>query len=141
MKTRRLAPVIISGALLAAGCDDVSNSPKIVEADGQTYIACRGLVWVTSEGGGLLGGSEIFKVSFTDAAGITHTLRGLKKVTVSDVPTLVPAPMPLNPSLTTSDGKPVVEGNIYSWSDGSKARFHNGAWEPVQIYNDACKAK
>ncbi len=141
MKARRLETVVISGALFAAGCDNVSGSPRIIEADGQTYVACKGLVWVTSEGGGLLGGSESFKVSFTDATGLAHTLRGLKKVQVSEVPTLVPAPMPLNPSLTTSAGKPVVEGNTYSWPDGSKAKFHNGAWEPVQIPNDVCKPK
>jgi len=126
-------------AVMFMACDDMQISPKMIEADGQTYIACRGLVWVRSEGGGLLGGSESFKVTFTDAAGLGHTIRGLKKVAVTDVPKTVPASMPLHPSLTTSDGKPVVEGFTYTWSDGSQARFHDGGWESVQVPNDACK--
>ena len=73
MNARRLATVIISGALFAAGCDNVSRSPRIIEADGETYVACKGLVWV-SEGGGLFGGSASYKVNFTDATGLAHTL-------------------------------------------------------------------
>jgi hypothetical protein len=121
------------------GCDNVKAPPKFIEADGQTYTAYKDFIWISSEGGGVLGASEIFKVTFTDPSGLSHTLRGLKKVTVSDAPATVAAPMPSNPGFTTSDGKPVVEGYTYTWSDGTKARFHNGRWQPVQVTNDLCK--
>jgi hypothetical protein len=140
MQFRPVAIVAIGSCLFAAGCDNVTSSPKMIEADGQTYIACKDLVWVSIEGGGLLGGGETYKITFTDAAGLSHTLRGIKKVEMTDVPGMVPAPMPRNPTMTSSDGKPVVEGNVYTWSDGSKARLHNGAWEAVRVPNDVCRA-
>ena len=122
------------------GCDELpQKSPKMIEADGQTYVACRDLVWVKLEGGGFVGSGGTFKVTFTDVAGLGHTLRGLKKVEVSDLPKTVPAPMPLNPSFIDKDGNPYTEGSIYHWPDGSQAKFKNGAWEPVQVPNDACK--
>jgi hypothetical protein len=77
--------VILSCAFLAS-CDAIQLSPKLIEADGQTYVACRGLVWVNFEGGGLFSGGETFKVTFTDAPGLSHTLRGLKRVDVSGLP-------------------------------------------------------
>ena len=40
------------------------------------------------EGSGLFSGGGTFKVTFTDAGGLSHTLRGLKKVDVSDPPTV-----------------------------------------------------
>ena len=82
--------VMLSCALLA-GCDDIQQSPKLIDADGQTYVACSGLVWVNLEGGGLFGGGGTFKVTFTDGAGLSHTLRGLKKIEVSDLPPTPPA--------------------------------------------------
>jgi hypothetical protein len=57
---------------------------------------------------------------------------------------MVNAPMPINMSINAftfdSEGKPFVEGRIYSWNNGAQqARFHNGSWEPVKVPNDACK--
>jgi hypothetical protein len=129
---------IISSSLFAAGCDRAQSSPKIIVADGQTYFACKDVVWVDSEGGS---GETTFKISFTDAAGLGHMLRGIKKLEVSDIPKLVDAPMPSNPSMFDRDGKAVVDGLIYTWGDGTKARFHDGKWEAVQIPNNACQSK
>ncbi len=88
-----------------------SAAPKVINADGQTYLACRDQISVTAEGGGLLGSSDIFRISFTDASGLSHTLRGVHKLEISDIPKLVDAPMPLNPGLVDRDGKPVTEDN------------------------------
>jgi hypothetical protein len=49
--------------------------------------------------------------------------------------------MPINPSMFSSDGKPVVEGQTYTWPDSTQARFHNGTWEAVKIPNNACQSK
>jgi len=124
--------------LFAAGCDTAQPSPKIIVADGQTYLACQGSVWFGGEGNG-----NTFKVSFTDAAGLGHMLRGIKTLEVSDIPKMIDAPMPTGGPIpmVTSDGKPVVEGQIYLWDEGRQARFRNGTWEPVQIPNNACQRK
>ena len=129
---------VIVCSLFAVGCDKAQSSPKFIVADGQTYFACKDMVWVDSEGGN---GETTFKITFTDAAGLGHMLRGIKKLEVSDIPKLVDAPMPSNPSMVSSDGKPVIDGQIYTWSDGTRARFHNGKWEAVQIPNNACQSK
>ena len=42
---------IIIASLFASGCDKALSSPKIIVADGQTYLACKDMVWVDSEGG------------------------------------------------------------------------------------------
>jgi hypothetical protein len=96
------------------------------------------MVWVDSEGGS---GETAFKITFTDAAGLGHMLRGVKKLEVSDIPKFVDAPMPYNPSMVDSDGKPVVDGRTYHWADGAQAQVHNGRWEPVKIPNDTCQSK
>ncbi len=89
----------------------MTTAPKTIEADGQTYVACRGLVRLTPNGRGWPGGSETFQVTFTDARGRSRTLRGVRRVTI-DVPKTVPAPMPLTPRFTTSEGKQDVESDF-----------------------------
>ncbi len=131
--------IVIISSLFAAGCDRVQSAPRLILADGQTYLACKDSVWVDSET--ILGGGTTFKISFTDANGLGHVLRGIKKLEVSDMPKLVDAPMPSNPGMLTSDGSPVVEGQSYTWGDGTQARFHNGKWEAVQIPNNACQSE
>jgi hypothetical protein len=129
---------IISLYMIASG--GVSSSPKMILADGQTYFACKDLVWVAGDGG-ILAGGNTFRIRFSDAAGLDHMFRGIKTVEVSDMPKFVDAPMPVSPSMVTSDGEPVVEGRSYRWDNGSQARFRNGAWEAVKIPNDACQSK
>ena len=137
---RAAVSILVIGSLLAAGCDRVQAVPKLITADGQTYVACKDLVWVSSEGG-ILSSVATFKVSFTDAAGLGHIFRGVKMLEVSDLPRLIDAAMPVSPSMLTSDGKPVIEGQVYYWPNGTRARLHYGAWEAVKILNDACQAR
>jgi hypothetical protein len=54
-------------SMIAVACDEVQSAPKIIVADGQTYLACKDSVWVDSDGG--FRGGTTFKISFTDAAG------------------------------------------------------------------------
>ena len=131
--------IALMSSMFALACDEVKSAPKIIVADGQTYLACKDSISVDSDGG--FSGGTTFKISFTDAAGLGHLMRGIKKLEVSDMPKLVDAPMPSNPGMSTSDGNPVVEGQSYTWGDGTQARFHNGRWEPVQIPNAACQTK
>lgn len=113
----------------------------MIEADGNVHFACSGAVWVSKDSHAMLAGSEVYKVSFTDAAGLSHMLRGVRKVSVSDVPPLIDAPLPVNPALVDKDGNPYKEGLTYEWGNGVKATFRNGNWEPVKIPNPACLTK
>jgi hypothetical protein len=117
------------------------KAPKAISADGVAYLACRGQVSVTIEGGGLLGGADIYQISFIDAAGLFHNLRGIHKVEISDIPKLIDAPMPLNPGLVDSAGNPLIEGREYTWPDGSKALYKNGHLEAVKVPTDVCSVK
>ena len=132
--------VVIAIAVGVGSCDDIQNAPKLIRADGETYLACQNLVWVNRQGG-LFGGSATFKVSYTDAAGLSHALWGLNKVEVSGVPKTLTAPMPLNPGRTDSTGRPYIEGQVYHWPDGTKGHYQNGEWRPVEVPNDPCVSK
>jgi hypothetical protein len=109
----------------------------LIVADGETYFACKDLVWVSSEGG-------TFKVDFTDADGLNHVLRGIKKVYVSDIPKRVDAPMPYPlPDVNGEDssGLSYKPGAVYGWDDGSKAMLKGGVWTPIKVPNTACTAQ
>jgi hypothetical protein len=67
--------------VLSFGCNDIKSSPKAIDADGTIYLACTGLVRIS---GSLQQGYE---VSFTDASGLEHDVRGIRKLEISDLPT------------------------------------------------------
>lgn len=138
MKRKTVFTLLLMCPLLMIACDDIMQSPKMIQADGATYVACKGAVWVSKDGNTLFGGTEVYKVTFTDREGTSHSLRGVKKVTVSDLPQFVYAPMPYNPASLTTDGTRPKEGLTYTWNDGSKAIWKNGNWSPAQILNQAC---
>ena len=66
----------------SSGCATWKESQQVIEADGETFVACRDLVWIENEtSGGLLGGGDLtFRVKFTDAAGLSHIIKGIKKL-------------------------------------------------------------
>jgi hypothetical protein len=134
--------VLIVFALIAVttACDRFRSAPQMVVADGDTYFVCRDVVWMSSEGGGILGGNTTFKVSFTDASGIDRLLRGVNKLSVSDLPKLperMPAVLPYPGGVDTS-GVQFRAGIPYTWPDGSKAMLSNGKWVPVMSDRSAC---
>lgn len=134
----------IAAALLLSACDLPYSGHKRIIADGQTYIACGSIVWVNTESSGLVGGETSYLVSFVDQDGNSHSLRGIKKVSVVDLPKMVPKAMPWSLPDTSgvdADGKPFQEGNVYTWADGAEAQFLNGKWVEVMGPNTACRTK
>jgi len=134
MKSRR-ALLILVLSCLTASCDNIKQSPQLIEADGQTYVACFGLVWIKSEGG-LLGGESTFSVSYSDASGLGHVVKGIKKLSVSELPEFIPAPLPYPlPDPITELYK---EGYTYTWPNGAQAKIRDGKWETVMRPNPLC---
>jgi hypothetical protein len=107
-------------------------APAAIEADGKTYVACNapdtGRGWFHST----------YYADFKDNNGQTISLRGVEKLTITNLPQQIDAPMPSNP--VAVDGKTYREGKEYSWADGTKARVENGRWAPVKIKNNVCES-
>jgi hypothetical protein len=132
---------IAAAASLLIGCDKLKISPKLINADGVPYAACKGLVW-TSKINGMFSDSAEFKVTFTDLSGREYTIWGVSKLTISDPQEEDYAPFPrVVPDVSLAvdvDGKVYVNGQIYTWPDGSKAKLTDGKWQPVKV-STACQ--
>jgi len=121
--------------------------------DGQTLLACMGEIRI-------IPGEAGYQISFTDADGLTHTLYGIKRFSVSDVPQRIKSNIPYpEPDLynfkntdhslpTYSNGTSVQNGNIVVWQSGEQAKFvidHDAKgeetgrhWERTWIHNKVC---
>jgi len=141
MKSPKSTAVLI--ALLSLGlaaCEKIQIAPKTIEADGEAYLACTGLVRISDESG-MLSSEPIYTISYTDSGRMSHTIWGIRKLRVSDPPKTTLAPFPNrvpDPALATDeDGKKFTNGSIYTWPDGSKAQLSDGMWKPVKV-SSAC---
>jgi hypothetical protein len=147
--------------LQASGCDYLDSyvfaksAPKILwlddGKDGQSIMACKGDIHVNFRDAG-------YQIEFTDADGLNHTLYGVKRFSLSDIPPLVKSSIPYpEPSLydfnkenslpTYSSGETIHSGSIVVWKTGEQAKFvidHDAKgnetrhWESVWIHNQAC---
>jgi len=76
------------GVVAIAGCGipptasltSTYSAPKFIKADKEQYFACGGKVQVTESSSGLL------EIQFTDANGMDHDVRGIKKLELIDPP-------------------------------------------------------
>jgi hypothetical protein len=101
--------ILLIVTFACSACDYYRSSPQVIKADGEIFVACGSGIWTSSEGGGLLGGDTTFKISFTDPDGIDHLLRGVKKVSMTDIPKMVAERMPESlpaPDAIDRNGKP-----------------------------------
>jgi len=148
---------------IVSGCDYVGSyvsapsAPKAVWVDddknGASLMACKGDIHVIPRESG-------YQIEFTDEDGLTHTLYGVKKFSLTDIPQLVKSSIPYpEPSLynyanneknlpTYSDGKSIHNGDTVVWKAGEQARLvieldakgiETGRhWEQMWIHNRAC---
>ena len=134
--------------LMLSGCGYKFSAQQIdlFDAKGeiQTLYACGSYMQVSSEGWG----NSTYKVTFTDASGMDHTVYGAKEVIVSDIPPMVDGPMwnfsdayyPGERYGANADGTPgavIKEGDIVVKGE-QQARLHNGKWTAIQVSNPAC---
>jgi hypothetical protein len=62
------------------------TGPKMIEADGATYVACDGALWLANEGPSKDPGEMSYRVLFKDADGQSHELKRVRMLKVSDLP-------------------------------------------------------
>jgi membrane-bound inhibitor of C-type lysozyme len=140
-KRTKLFAIIAATACLS-GCDGVRMAPQVINADGQRYLACTGLVWASRDNG-LFADDTVFKVSFTDSGGMGHTVWGTAKLSISEPPYDEMAPFHTNAPDTSvsldAEGRAYVSGRVYTWFDGSKAELVGNKWRPVKVA-DACNS-
>jgi hypothetical protein len=112
----------------------------MITADGQDYFTCR--PYRLSDDGGFSQTSYTisFKNSQDDDSGVS--LRGVKKLTIQNLPEMVNLKMPsVLPNIKTdrlATGEPYKEGVSYTWQDGSQASIANGEWVAVKQRNPIC---
>jgi hypothetical protein len=123
--------VVVSLLALLTGCSDFSLPPKMIVADGQTYYACKGYVRSFQK----TWGGEPYTVEFQERDGRKVQLRGISKLTITDMPAYVWSEIPAN----LPDPKTAKEGAwVGDWSGQKQAILVDGVWKAISIRNPAC---
>jgi hypothetical protein len=145
---KRTFTLLLASCAILSGCnverslnEEDKPAPKMIVADQTTYVACHGEVAIYTNSSS---GVTTYDVKFTQADKTEMDVRGIKRLEISDVPATVPSSLPLSPpdpkTGTDKDGKPYVEGLIYTWPDGSQGMVKNGTWKTVPRRNTVCDA-
>jgi hypothetical protein len=80
----------VCGAILMVSCSAPHTGPKLIAADGVTYAACGGALWVQNENPRNIE-YVTFEVLYQDAQGINHELKGVRMLNVTDLDSNSPA--------------------------------------------------
>jgi hypothetical protein len=80
----RQLPILAIAVLAFVNCgDSTKNPPQMIEADGERFVACgTDPVYVSNEGSN----ETTFRVKFTDANGMSHVIKGIRKLHVTQLP-------------------------------------------------------
>jgi hypothetical protein len=89
-----LAPIVfvmVLVVLLSSHGTRRPGGPKRVEADGATYVACQGVLWLPNERWAV-GDTEAwgYAVRYRDARGIDHELHRVRLLHITDLPNDTP---------------------------------------------------
>jgi hypothetical protein len=136
---------IVAAICLLSSCNQIPehwhSAPKLIDADGSSYVACTGMIRVYNPSRDVTSSSSpSYEIVFTDNYGQAQDLKNLKSYQVADVGHEVYYVMPssANPDNTTttfSNGTPMTPGNIVFFGDnGSQGRARwdgPGKWNPV----------
>jgi hypothetical protein len=83
--------VAFCGAAQMSSCRASHIGPRLIEADGVSYMACGGALWVQNEKAPLDNEPPSYDVLFVDAEGKKHELKRVRFLKVSDLPSGTPA--------------------------------------------------
>ena len=91
VEMRIVLAIPLCAAILLPACRAPKPGPKLIEADGVTYTACEGALWLANENNPKDPGTWSWSVVFKDAQGVTHNLPRVRMLTVTDLPNDTPA--------------------------------------------------
>ena len=131
--------------LLLSGCgfyptENTGNKPTSIKADGVQYFTCHPFTLSSSTSRF----STAYELSFDDPSrgGGKVELKGVSKLEISELPSMVDSPMPVYlPDIKTdhlADGSSYKEGDVYTWPNGTKARIQDGKWKAVKVPSTVC---
>lgn len=137
--------VLFELVVMLSGCgiiptENTENKPTGIKADGDQYFACHAFTLSSNSSWG----TTTYEVSFSDPSrgGGKVELKGIRKLEIVELPSMVDAPMPsFLPDITTdhlADGSSYKEGQVYTWENGTKAIIHGGKWVAVKVPNTVC---
>jgi hypothetical protein len=146
---------ITSAATLTA-CANIpggmNSAPKVIEADGTSYVACSGFITVYQPSRDVADSSQkTYEITFTDDYGKAQDLKRVKSYSIlkpdqneAGSPTgtkqvltyaMPDVATPENMTTTYSNGQPMIKGSIVDFGDkgdAGRARWQGpGKWEPV----------
>lgn len=78
-------------ATTLSSCGRSQVGPKKIEADGVTYIACGGALWLENDKIQRDNEPPTFQVLYKDAQGNNHELKMVRMLKVTDLPDDTPA--------------------------------------------------
>lgn len=78
-------------AALLISCRRRDDGPKLIEADGISYVACGGAVWLLDDSNFKDPGTWSYQVIFNDAQGIHHELKRVRILNITRLPRNAPA--------------------------------------------------
>jgi len=76
----------ICGAVEICSCHAPRPGPKLIEADGVTYTACGGALWLRNDGNLKDPSTMNYDVQFQDAQGLNHHLKMVRMLKVTELP-------------------------------------------------------
>ena len=88
---KRFSEMLVLAAMLSSCAPPRVGGPKRIEADGVTYVACRGVLWAPNNSLGLKDNEPPnFEVRFRDAQGVDHDLKRVRMLHVTNLPMYTP---------------------------------------------------
>ncbi len=86
-----LVTVMMLAVLLSSRGTQRAGGPKRIEADGTTYVACQGVLWLPNERWAV-GDTEAwgYAVRYRDPRGVDHELHRVRLLHITDLPNDTP---------------------------------------------------
>jgi hypothetical protein len=91
VQNRNFFAMAILAVVPVCACGSSNNGPKLIQADGVTYTACGGALWVPDETAPTSVDSKTYEVLFEDADGTKHQLQRVRNLRITDLPSDTPA--------------------------------------------------
>lgn len=83
--------IVLSAVAQAGSCGPPRVGPKQIEADGVSYIACDGVLWLQNDKIQIDNEPPTYHVLYKDAQGNQHELKMVRMLKITELPSDTPA--------------------------------------------------